>query len=145
MAQAVAPVAEARDDYAIFRGIARQLGIEAAYTEGRDTSDWLAWLYEQSQEKARQNGVVLPELSMLKQEGFHKLAIPEKPYVMLAKFRADPEAHPLKTPSGKIEIFSEAIDRFGLADCPGHPAWMEPVEWLGSSLSEDYPLIQTCQ
>ena len=140
MAQAVAPVAQARDDYAIFRGISRQLGIEDAYTEGRDTSDWLAWLYKHSREKAQQNGVAMPELNTLKREGFCKLAIPEEPFVMLAKFRTDPVAYPLKTPSGKIEIFSEVIAGFGLSDCPGHPYWMEPVEWLGSSLSDDYPL-----
>ena len=37
-----------------------------------------------------------------------------------------------KTPSGKIEIFSETIHGFGYDDCPGHPAWIEPAEWLGA-------------
>ncbi|MCE2454140.1 MAG: Asp-tRNA(Asn)/Glu-tRNA(Gln) amidotransferase GatCAB subunit C, partial [Nitrospinae bacterium] len=46
----------------------------------------------------------------------------------------------LKTPSGKIEIFSERIESFGYADCPPHPAWLEPREWLGSGLSEKFPL-----
>ena len=48
--------------------------------------------------------------------------------------------HPLKTPSGKIEIFSETIASFGYDDCPGHPAWLEPDEWLGSPAAERFPL-----
>ena len=44
------------------------------------------------------------------------------------------------TPSGKIEIFSERIASFGYGDCPGHPVWLEPVEWLGAQKSSDYPL-----
>ena len=39
--------------------------------------------------------------------------------------------NPLRTPSGKIEIFSETIDSYGYQDCPGHPTWMTPSEWLG--------------
>ena len=30
--------------------------------------------------------------------------------------------------------------RFGYDDCPGHPVWLEPAEWLGSPLAERYPL-----
>jgi biotin/methionine sulfoxide reductase len=46
----------------------------------------------------------------------------------LRRFRDDPSGHPLPTPSGKIEIFSETIARFGEADCPGHPTWFAPVD-----------------
>ncbi len=60
--------------------------------------------------------------------------------VMLAAFRADPDKHPLKTPSGRIEIFSEKIASFGYDDCPGHATWLEPIEWLGSKTAERYPL-----
>ena len=50
---------------------------------------------------------------------------------MLEDFRADPIKSKLNTPSGKIEIFSETINSFGYDDCPGHPVWLEPCEWLG--------------
>jgi biotin/methionine sulfoxide reductase len=59
---------------------------------------------------------------------------------MLAGFRADPDAHRLGTPSGRIELYSETIAGFGYADCPPHPAWLEPAEWLGSPLAVQYPL-----
>ena len=42
-----------------------------------------------------------------------------------------PRAHPLPTPSGKIEIYSERIAGFGYDDCPRHATWLEPAEWLG--------------
>ena len=43
-------------------------------------------------------------------------------------FRRDPEAAPLPTPSGKIEIASAKIAGFGYPDCPGHPTWLPPDE-----------------
>ena len=46
----------------------------------------------------------------------------------------------MSTPSGRIEIFSERIDGYGYDDCPGHPAWLEPVEWLGGAVAQRYPL-----
>ncbi|MEI9804733.1 MAG: molybdopterin dinucleotide binding domain-containing protein [Pseudolabrys sp.] len=65
---------------------------------------------------------------------------PADPQPLLHDFRADPVAQVLKTPSGKIEIFSEKIAGFGYDDCPGHPAWLEPIEWLGAASAKDYPL-----
>ena len=65
---------------------------------------------------------------------------PEDDFVLFADFRADPDANPLKTPSGRIEIFSETVDGFGYDDCPGHPVWIEPREWLGAPLAERFPL-----
>ena len=64
----------------------------------------------------------------------------EEPHVLLAEFRHDPKANPLPTPSGRIEIFSETVAGFGYDDCPGHPVWLEPAEWLGAEHAEQYPL-----
>ncbi|HEV2237677.1 MAG TPA: molybdopterin dinucleotide binding domain-containing protein, partial [Ktedonobacterales bacterium] len=38
------------------------------------------------------------------------------------------------------EIFSETIDGFGYADCPGHPTWLEPVEWAKGARAALFPL-----
>lgn len=43
-------------------------------------------------------------------------------------------------PTGKIEIWSDTIAGFGIADCPAHPVWLEPPEWLGAKLAVLYPL-----
>ena len=58
---------------------------------------------------------------------------------MLKDFREDPTKFPLSTPSGKIEIYSKTVDSFNYDDCPGHPTWLEPCEWLGSK-NKNYPL-----
>ena len=51
-----------------------------------------------------------------------------------------PVANKMPTPSGKIEITSPTIGSFNYADCPAHPAWFEPAEWLGSPLTKKFPL-----
>ncbi|KPP87602.1 MAG: biotin/methionine sulfoxide reductase [Rhodobacteraceae bacterium HLUCCO07] len=131
------PVGEARDDHEIFRGIAAAMGVEEAFTEGRSAAEWQRWLYDVSRQAAARGGVELPPLDELRRTGWHRVPAPEKQTVMMEAFRTDPEARPLKTPSGKIEIFSETIAGFGYDDCPGHPAWIEPLEWLGKADAGD--------
>ena len=46
----------------------------------------------------------------------------------------------LKTPSGKFELYSAKIEKFGYDDCPPHVTWFEPAEWLGSNKVADFPL-----
>jgi biotin/methionine sulfoxide reductase len=140
MRQAVEPVGEARDDYAIFSGLARRLGAEARFTQGRSPEDWLRHLWDQARQRAAEAGFELPGLEQLRERETVSLPPAERDAVMLDAFRADPEASPLTTPSGKIEIFSERIAAFGYDDCPGHPVWTEPYEWLGGTLADTYPL-----
>ncbi|MEV4146210.1 molybdopterin-dependent oxidoreductase [Amycolatopsis sp. NPDC049691] len=120
------PAGEARDDYAIFAALASRLGVAEAFTEGRTARQWLEHLYngwrgEPSFEEFWANG----ELKLPPGRNHHTL---------FADFRADPNAHPLKTPSGRIEITSTTIAGFGYPDCPGHPVWLPPTEtgplWL---------------
>jgi len=68
--------------------------------------------------------------------------MPEVPpnRVLFEDFRRDPEKRGLSTPSKRIEIFSEKISGFHYDDCLGHPAWIEPAEWLGSAKAQTYPL-----
>ncbi|EHI48122.1 anaerobic dehydrogenase, typically selenocysteine-containing [SAR116 cluster alpha proteobacterium HIMB100] len=139
MEQAILPVGLARDDYDIFTALSRRLGVEEAFTEGRTAEDWQRWLYEVSQQRLAQSGLELPSYDQFRAAGWHKLPLPDTPHVMFADFRADPDAHPLKTPSGRIEIFSETVAGFSYQDCPGHPVWLAPPEWLGTA-DKDYPL-----
>src|SRR5262249_8337817 len=67
-------------------------------------------------------------------------------YVIFGDFRADPEQHKLRTPSGKIELYSEKIAGFGYDDCPPHATWIEPWEWLGGEGAKAHPLhLISCQ
>ena len=140
MKKAIDPVGDARNDYDIFRTLARGLGFEAAFTEGREEMDWLRHIYEVSRQDASRVGVELPNFDGFWEQGYAESPAPKTPHTVLSKFRADPTASPLKTPSGRIEIFSDRIAGFGYDDCPGHPVWMEPLEWLGSEKAATYPL-----
>jgi len=128
-----------RNDYDIFTGIARQMGQEQAFTEGRDEGEWLKWIYQSTQESAAQQGIQMPDYEDLKRDGWFKPEPPEDPVVMLKSFRDDPVANPRSTATGLIEIYSPTLASFEYDDCPGHPTWIEPLEWLGGD-TRRFPL-----
>ncbi|MFT3966160.1 MAG: molybdopterin guanine dinucleotide-containing S/N-oxide reductase [Sphingobium sp.] len=140
MARAMAPQGEARDDFAIFSALSARLGFADAYTEGLDAAGWLRRIYEEGRQRARAAGIDLPGFQQFWERGLLDLSPHDKPFTMFEAFRQDPAAHPLKTPSGRIEIFSETIAAFDLDDCPGHPVWIEPAEWLGHADAGSFPL-----
>ncbi|HEX4356036.1 MAG TPA: molybdopterin-dependent oxidoreductase [Pseudonocardia sp.] len=135
-----APFGEARDDYEIFVGLAERLGIADAFTEGRDPARWLAHLYEQWRAGLTAQGLELPDFDRFWAAG--EVALPGHRHdrVLLAEFRADPERHPLGTPSGRVELYSATVAGFGYPDCPGYPRWLEPHDWLGGPAARRYGL-----
>ncbi len=135
MPQLIPPVGEARDDYEIFAALAERLGHGEEFTEGRSSAEWIELLYEEFRGLAREEGVDVPDLDTLRERNWMRLPIAARGpnRTLLAPFREDPEAHPLQTPSGRIEIFSETIESFGYADCPGHPVFLPPAEWRGTA------------
>src|SRR6478736_3602496 len=140
MKRAVAPYGEARDDHAILSQVAEHLGVRSAFTEDLTVSQWLVRLYEENATRVRALGIDLPTFDAFWERGIIDLSVHDQPHIMHGDFRRDPEAHRLRTPSGKIEIYSEKIAGFGLADCPGHPVWLEPFEWLGHARAARFPL-----
>jgi biotin/methionine sulfoxide reductase len=82
-------------------------------------------------ENAR-DGLTLPDFDEFWLDGM--LLLPEETSSppLLQAFRSDPAVNPLSTPSGLIEIYSERIASFGYKNCPGHPVWLQPIEWLGA-------------
>ena len=140
MHKAIDPVGEARTEYEIYTALAEQLGFGEVFTEGRDEMQWLRHMYEVARGQVGAHGLETPGFEDFWQAGHIEFPAPEEPPILFAAFRADPKADALKTPSGKIEIFSETIAGFGYNDCPGHPTWLEPVEWLGSNKAAAYPL-----
>jgi biotin/methionine sulfoxide reductase len=139
MQQAIKPVGSSRNDYDIFSGIARELGIETEFTEGRDEQKWIEFIYQETVQRSSLKGIDMPGYSEFKKSGWFKTDPPAEPVVMLKTFRDDPNSNPLPTPSGKIEIHSATVAGFGYDDCPGHATWMEPLEWLGGNTA-DFPL-----
>ena len=140
MQQAISAQHDARSDHDIFRGLAAALGIEEQFTEGRTPQEWLRHMWQRSEAVAREEGFELPSFDVFWQAGEYQLPEPTPTGDWLAPFRANPSAHPLRTPSGRIEIYSERIAGFGYTTCPPHPTWMEPSERLGGAGSTVYPL-----
>jgi len=144
----IEPFGKARNDHDIFAGLARRLqplgssetGFHEAFIGGRDEGQWLRELYSETKKRGDRLGHSLPDYDEFKKAGFYKLDAPEEAKILLRDFREDPDAHPLNTPSGRIEIFSETIAGFHEGEIPGHPVWSEPVEWLGSSKTNTHPL-----
>jgi biotin/methionine sulfoxide reductase len=139
MGKAIEPIGEARNDYDIFAGIARCMDTEDTFTEGRSAEDWQKWIWEQSREQAAKLSIQMPDYESFREAGFYKSPKLKEDRIFLSDFFDDPEKNPLGTPSGKIELFSKTIDSFNYDDCPGHPTWMEPAEWLGAK-EMIYPL-----
>ena len=137
MKQAIDPIGNSRSDYAIFSALARRLGLEEPFTEGMTEAEWIRKLYEDARSRSLESGLktLLPEW-----EDFEKAGVILYPhekkndgFVAFADFRRDPEAHPLKTETGKIVLYSERIASLGYADCPPHPAYLKPYEAYGNA------------
>lgn len=130
----------ARSDYDIFAGIAEQLGIASEFTEGRTADEWIRHLYASYQD---QNDYA-PDFEQFWKDGYVEhadlSAMGDTAQIFLGDFCSDPSAHPLSTPSGRIELYSETIAGFGYDDCPPHPTWIEPHERLGTDKANTYPL-----
>ncbi len=144
MKPVVAPMGESRSDYWIAREICKRWGYEEAFTEGKDEFDWVKEIYADAAKQAKEMGYDMPSFEAWWEKGYFKFekVDDKKYYTAYADFRADPEKNKLKTPSGKIELYSEAIAAFGYDDCPPHAAWLEPFEWLGGATAK-YPLALT--
>ncbi len=136
----LAPHADARDDYAILAELAERLDFGFTFTEDRSADEWLRFLYEEF----RSDNDYAPDFDTFLADDYlvHADMAPmgETDQVFLKAFRTDPEAAPLGTPSGRIELYSETIAGFGYADCPPHPTWIEPYERLDTDAAERFGL-----
>jgi biotin/methionine sulfoxide reductase len=138
MHRALPPLAEARSDHQVFAGLAMRLGVGPEFTAGRSEQEWIRFMYEQFRERDPK----APPFEEFWEQGHHRQpSTPEAELVLLAEFHRDPVAHPLPTPSGRIELWSAEIDRAAPAGCPPHPAWLEPAEWLGGAADDELHLI----
>ena len=85
--------------------LAKRMGVEQRFTEGRTQEEWLRHLYEQSRKAIP---ALLP-FDEFRKQGIFKQRDPEGHHVAYKAFREDPAANPLTTPSGKIEIYSAQL------------------------------------
>lgn len=101
--KAIEPLFDTRDTFWMCTQLAARLGVEEEFTEGLDREGWIRRIVDDSREEIPD----LPSFEELREAGVWKRK--GESVVALREFREDPEANPLETPSGKIEIFSEQI------------------------------------
>lgn len=141
--RAVPPYGEAREELWILGRLAERLG--ADHDEGLVAQQWLERIYEEW--RAAPGSPPAPPYATFWADG--GVDLPRAPYAdpAFTAFRSDPDAHPLATPSGRIELFSEVLAGFGrdgLADVDGHASWREPQQWWGSALAAEFDLHLLC-
>lgn len=136
------PKYERRGIYEVCSDLAQRLGVYDEYTQGMSREDWSKKLYEDF----RATNPEVPTWDEGIKMGFYKEEAVGG-LVAEQKFVADPVANPLKTPSGKIEIYSEQLakikdtwefeDDSAIEPVPCFEAGFESYE----DLSDQYPLL----
>jgi len=137
-------VGESKSDYEIVCMIAEKLGLLEEYTEGKSVEEWIRTGFDISGVK---DMITFEEL---KEKGY--FVIPTDPEWKkyspgLLDFYKDPENNPLKTPSGKIEFYSQNLAKHLPNDeeRPPVPHWIEKGEShderLSSERAKKYPLL----
>ncbi len=105
---------------------------------------WLKFFYDAAQKGARAQRVTMPMFNAFWQQNkLIEMRRSEKneQYIRYGDFRADPVKNALGTPSGKIEIYSRTLEKFGYKDCPAHPTWLAPDEWKGTADEKQLQLL----
>jgi len=103
--QAIKPRFECKNIYEMTSELAKRMGVEQKFTEGRTQEEWLRHLYQQSMQAIP----ALPDFDTFRQQGMFKQRDPQGHHVAYKAFREDPVANPLETASGKIEIYSAQL------------------------------------
>jgi anaerobic dimethyl sulfoxide reductase subunit A len=105
--KAVLPIPNAKNDYEIFAELAKRLGFEKEFTEGKSEEEWLTSFILDSE--------------IQNHEEFLRTGIywgRNQYRTGLSNFIFDPNKNPLKTPSGKIQITSEEYSKTGYSSTP---------------------------
>ncbi|TLD81508.1 molybdopterin guanine dinucleotide-containing S/N-oxide reductase [Helicobacter sp. MIT 05-5293] len=134
MKQLVEKQFEAVDDYQVFCDLAKAFNVYDRFSEGKNEMQWLKEFYNQALSQSQGLMLELPDFeSFWKANAPLKFEIPSESeeFVRYGDFREDPILNPLGTDSGLIEIYSHTIEKYNYKDCPAHPTWLEPIEWLG--------------
>jgi trimethylamine-N-oxide reductase (cytochrome c) len=144
--QAIEPIGESKSDYDIVCEIARKLGIYEDLTEGKTVGEWIKYGYETSGAKE------LISWGKFKKMGFYIPPVAsdwKQAPSGQEKFFKDPVNHPLGTPSGKLEFYSERLAEHFPDDkergpfpkwVAGGPGWTHD-ESLEGERAKKYPLL----
>ncbi|MBI2357500.1 MAG: molybdopterin-dependent oxidoreductase [Deltaproteobacteria bacterium] len=129
MNRVIEPLYECRSDLEILTDLARRLGIEG-YNDKTD-EEWLRSFVPAS---------AIPDFEAFKARGVHHFRS-EPPRVAFADQIRNPDRHPFRTPSGKIEIYSQQLAELNQPDqIPPIPKYIEPWEGRRDPLAREFSL-----
>jgi len=132
----VEPEFERRSDYDWQREVAAKLGIEPQFSEGRSEKEWIEHIWEQT--RLSMPDEHLPTFEELLKNRQHLFK--SEPYVAFEDNIRDPDNHPFKTPSGKIEIFSKRLYDMNNPDIPALSHYVPAHEGPQDPLAGKFPL-----
>jgi len=144
MKKAIEPVGESKSDFEAVLEVAKKLGMEKEVTEGYSVEDLIQATYE---------GMKFDQIvswDEFKEKDYMVLPVAkdwENHPAGLYEFYADPVNHPLPTPTGKLEFYSESLAKAFPNDeeRPPYPQWIEKGithdEGLSSKRAQVYPLL----
>lgn len=133
--RAVQPLFEAKPDYEFVRMVAEQMGLEQEFSCGRKTTEqWLQALYEDHRLREPE----LPDYAVFRASGGYQF----RNAPLRIAYRENIERDvPFRTPSGKIELFSQRLYALGKpAEIPAIPRYVPAPEGPQDSLRMQYPL-----
>jgi anaerobic dimethyl sulfoxide reductase subunit A len=141
MPKVVEPPFETKSDYRICAELAERFGVFDAYTDGgKDEKDWVQWIIDEYYRVRRFPEMPVFRLLSASNEGVYVKKV-GRPIVAFEDFRKDPAANPLKTPSGKVEIFSPRLHAMNNdAEIPAVPKYIQEWESPFGPEAKKFPL-----
>ncbi|HFJ0000138.1 TPA: DMSO/selenate family reductase complex A subunit, partial [Escherichia coli] len=132
----IEPDFERRTDYDWLRDVAKKLGVEAEFSQGRDEKQWIEHIWEQTRLAMPDEN--LPDFATLQKTRRHLFK--SAPHIVFEANIRDPQNNPFPTPSGKIEIFSKRLFDMQDPEIPALSHYVPAFEGPEDKLTAKYPL-----
>ncbi|EEV9380604.1 molybdopterin-dependent oxidoreductase [Escherichia coli] len=132
----IEPDFERRTDYDWLRDVAKKLGVEAEFSQGRDEKQWIENIWEQTRLAMPDEN--LPDFATLQKTRRHLFK--SAPHIAFEANIRDPQNNPFPTPSGKIEIFSKRLFDMQDPEIPALSHYVPAFEGPEDKLTAKYPL-----
>lgn len=131
--KAIEPLGECKTDWEIGNLFAEKIGINDFDEHTED--EWLRLFVENNPEYKEH----IKDYDKFKAEGIHRIKMDDT-YVAFRKEIEDPENNPFKTPSGKIELFSQRLADLNDPNVPPVAQYITSPEDRNDPLMEKFPL-----
>lgn len=128
---------ESKSDYEWLTMLAKKLGVEEEFTEGKSQLDWVKWSIKES----RKEDLNFPTFEEFRKTGTYQPSVEENTVIAFEQEINDPENYKFDTPSGKIEIFSKDLwNMDNHKEIPAIPKHVDSWEGPKDPLIEKYPI-----